>query len=147
MPIFAALNHWIHLLAAVIWVGGLAFIVMSLTPSLRESLSEESTTALFQNIRRRYYRMTGVFLTLLLITGGLNVHFVSQEMGSATKLWVIIMGIKLALVTAFGSIYLMNVLYRNNPVEQGDYAVSFANVSFVLGVFIILCAAFLRYSH
>ena len=147
MRVYAALNQWIHLLSAVIWVGGLAFIVMLLTPSLRGNLSQESTAALFQNIRRRYYRMTGVFLTLLLITGGLNVHFVSQEMGSASKLWVIFIGIKLALVTAFGSIYLMNVLYRNNPVEQGEYAVRFANVSLLLGVFIILFAAFLRYSH
>ena len=147
MRVFAALNHWIHLLSAVIWVGGLAFIVMSLTPSLRGNLSQESTTVLFQNIRRGYYRMAGVFLTLLLITGGLNVHFVSQEMGSASKLWVIFMGIKLALVTAFGSIYLMNVLYRNNPVEQGESAVRFTNASLILGVFIILFAAFLRYSH
>ena len=147
MRVFAALNHWIHLLSAVIWVGGLAFIVMSLTPSLRGNLSQESTTALFQNIRRGYYRMAGVFLALLLITGGLNVHFVSQEMGSASKLWVIFMGFKLALVTAFGSIYLMNVLYRNNPVEQGESAVRFANASLILGVFIILFAAFLRYSH
>lgn len=143
----ASINQWIHLLSAVFWVGGLAFIVMNLAPSLRANAPQESTTVLFQNIRRRYYRMSGVFLALLLITGGLNVHFASEEMGSAPQIWIIIMGFKLLLFTAFGSMYLVNLLYRDHPVREGEYAVRFANVSFILGVFIILCAAFLRYFH
>ena len=30
-------NHWLHLLSAVIWIGGLAFIVMAVKPGLREA--------------------------------------------------------------------------------------------------------------
>jgi hypothetical protein len=60
---------------------------------------------------------------------------------------VIILGIKLLLVTAFASIFLLNVLYKSNPPVAGEQAVPYANASFILGVFIILAAAFLRYAH
>lgn len=91
--------------------------------------------------------MSGIFLALILITGGVNVHFALEGAEKASKLWVIVLGLKLALVTAFGSIYLLNVLYKSNPPETGEQAVPYANISLVLGLFIILCAAFLRYAH
>ena len=29
-------NHWLHLMSAVIWIGGLAFLVMAVKPGLKE---------------------------------------------------------------------------------------------------------------
>ena len=29
-------NHWLHLMSAVIWIGGLAFLVMAVGPGLKE---------------------------------------------------------------------------------------------------------------
>ncbi|MBI3609585.1 MAG: hypothetical protein HY204_02650 [Nitrospirae bacterium] len=147
MRVLASINHWLHLVSVVIWIGGLAFIVMTLTPALRGKFPQESTKVFFQDIRRRYFRMSGIFLALILITGGVNVHFALEGAEKASKLWVIVLGLKLALVTAFGSIYLLNVLYKSNPPETGEQAVPYANISLVLGLFIILCAAFLRYAH
>jgi len=147
MRVLASLNHWIHLVSIVIWIGGLAFVVMTLTPALRGKFPQESTKVFFQDIRNRYYRMSGILLALILITGGLNVALVLREMDKAPRLWVIFLGIKLMLVTAFGSIYLLNVLYKSNPPETGEDAIPYAHISLVLGLLIILCAAFLRYSH
>jgi uncharacterized membrane protein len=147
MRILASLNHWIHLISVVIWIGSLAFIVMTLTPALRGKFPQESTKVFFQDIRNRYFRMSGILLALILITGGVNVHFSLEGVERASKLWVIMLGLKLALVTAFASIFLLNVLYKSNPPEAGEQAVPYASASFILGVFIILCAAFLRYAH
>jgi len=147
MRVLASINQWIHLISVVIWVGGLAFVVMTLTPALRGKFPQESTKVFFQDIRKRYFRMSGIFLALILVTGGINVHFSLQGVEHASKFWVIILGLKLILVTAFGSIYLLNVLYKSNPPETGEQAVPYANVSFILGLFIILAAAFLRYAH
>jgi len=147
MRALAAINHWVHLTSIVIWVGGLAFIVMTLTPALRGKFPQESTKVFFQDIRRRYFRMSGVLFALILVTGGLNVHFALQDVQRVSKLWVIFLGIKLTLVTAFASIYLLNVLYKSNSPEPGEEAVPYASVSLVLGLLIILCAAFLRYLH
>ena len=35
------INHWFHLLSAVIWIGGLAFLVMAVTPGLQKAVSKE----------------------------------------------------------------------------------------------------------
>ena len=147
MRVVASINHWIHLISVVIWVGSLAFVVMTLTPALRGKFPHESTKVFFQDVRKRYFRMSGILLALILITGGINTHFALQDMGRATKIWVILLGLKLALVTAFASIFLLNVLYKSNPPESGEQAVPYASASFILGVFIILTAAFLRYAH
>ena len=147
MHAIASINHWIHLISAVIWIGGLGFIVMTLAPSLRGKFSQESTKLLFQDIRKRYYRMIGILLTLTLVSGGLNVHFSLQDMARATKPWLIFLGIKLLLVTAIASIYLLNLQYKSKPVESGEQAIPYANISFILGAFIILTAAIMRHSH
>jgi len=33
------LNHWLHLISAVIWIGGLAFLVMAVTPGLKKAVA------------------------------------------------------------------------------------------------------------
>lgn len=147
MRILASLNHWIHLISVVLWIGGLGFVVMTLTPALRGKFPQESTKVFFQDIRKRYFRMSGILLALILVTGGVNVHFALRDMEQAPKIWVLLLGFKLLLVTAFASIYLLNVLYKSNPPETGEEAVPHANAAFTLGMLIILCAAFLRYSH
>jgi len=147
MRILASLNHWIHLISVVIWIGGLGFVVMTLTPSLRGKFPQESTKVFFQDIRKRYFRMSGILLALILITGGINVHFSLEGSERASQFWVIVLGIKLILVTAFGSVFLLNVLYKSNPPETGEEAIPYANASFTLGMLIILCAALLRYAH
>ena len=151
MNIIAALNHWLHLMSAVIWVGGLAFVVMTLSPSLKEnSPPREFIQSLAQAIQARYYRVTGILLVLILITGGLNVRFVRQELlvtEGFSKTWLLLLGIKLMLATGLISIYLLNLLYKNEPQVKNQTEIPWARPSFVLGVLIILTAAFLIHAH
>ena len=37
------INHWFHLLSAVIWIGGLTFLVMAVTPGLQKAVAREHT--------------------------------------------------------------------------------------------------------
>ncbi len=150
MNIIAALNHWLHIMSAVIWVGGLAFVVMTLSPSLKENSPREFIQSLAQAIQARYYRMTGILLVLILITGGLNVRFVRQELlvtEGFSKTWLLLLGIKLMLATGLISIYLLNLLYKNEPQVQNQTEIPWVRPSFVLGVLIILTAAFLKHAH
>ena len=34
-------NHWLHLVSAVVWIGGLAFLVMAVTPGLKTAVPKE----------------------------------------------------------------------------------------------------------
>lgn len=150
MHLFEAVNHWIHLISAVIWIGGLGFVVMVLHPALRQNFPRDFVEALAGNLRERYFRITGVLVTLLFITGGLNVRFVRHahlDDGGLPKLWIFYLGLKLVLFTALVSIYLLNLLYRTDPWNEEQTEIRWARSSFTLGVFIVLLAAFLRHTH
>jgi uncharacterized membrane protein len=148
MDILAGVVHWIHLLAAVMWIGSLSFVVMTLHPALKEKFPKESIKNLSKELQRRYFRITGALLVLIVITGGLNVRFARQAMeGSLPQTFLLFLGLKLTLVTGLISIFLLNILYRNEPLVENQTEIPWAKPSFVLGVFILLLAALLSHIH
>ncbi len=34
-------NHWLHLMSAILWIGGLGLLMMAVVPSLRKSVPGE----------------------------------------------------------------------------------------------------------
>ena len=74
------LVHWLHLLSAVIWIGGLAFIVMAVTPGLRTSVPKEYVQIISETFYLQYKKVVGVILVVALFTGGVNLHYVSKAM-------------------------------------------------------------------
>lgn len=150
MNVTAALNHWIHLISGVVWIGSLAFVVMMLNPTLRGKFPKETLEPLVQGIRAKYLQITGGLLTLIVITGVLNVKFVRESLvdyGGLPQSWLLFLGLKLVLATLLISIFLLNVLYRNEPPSEDQISIPWARPSFYLGIFILLSAAFLRHSH
>lgn len=150
MNIMVAVNQWVHIMSVVIWVGGLAFVVIILNPALKDTFPKEAVQNLARAIQARYYRLTGVLLALILITGGLNVRFVRHDLldeGGLSKLWLLTLGIKLFLATGLISIYFLNLLYRNEPHDEDETEIPWARPSLILGVLILLSAAFLKYAH
>jgi uncharacterized membrane protein len=157
------LNHWLHLLSAVIWIGGLAFIVMALTPALRTAVPREFVKPLTDAIYKRYRNVVGILLFIILFTGGLNLHFISQMMLSQTGIgisnnpkYLTVLFIKLSLVLGVATIYLYTVIFKIDPTgdetaeekeEQVQEPVPFQRAALWMGLFIILCAAALKYLH
>ena len=78
------LIHWLHLLSAVVWIGGLAFLVMAVTPCLKTAVPKELIKPISEAFYRQYKRVVGVLLVVILFTGGLNLHYVSEAMILAT---------------------------------------------------------------
>src|SRR5687767_6088848 len=78
-------NHWLHLTSAVIWIGGLAFLVMAVKPGLKEGrVPKEYIRPITEAFYKYYKRVAAVLLVVLLITGGINVHYVNQVLTSQT---------------------------------------------------------------
>jgi len=65
--------QWIHLTAAVVGVGGMAFLVMVFFPSARV-LSPEQRDLLVKAVAQRFRRITWTVIILLLISGLYNVR-------------------------------------------------------------------------
>ena len=150
MDIVAAVNHWVHLVAAVFWIGSLAFVVMILHPSLKGKFPREPLLALTQGIQDRYIRIAGALFALVVVTGGFNFRVVRRahlDEGGLSTIWYLFFGLKLTLATGLFSIFLLNLLYRNEPVGEEQTEIPWARSSLILGVLIVMMAAFLKHSH
>jgi len=155
---FAIINHWVHLMSAVIWIGGLAFLVMSVTPALRKAVPKEYLRPVLDAISTRYRKIVGILMAVILMTGGINLHFISQMMLSQTgsgisnsPKYLTILFIKLTLVLGIVTLFLYTFIFKSEPAtedtEEELEAVPFQRVAFWMGILIILCAAAMKYLH
>ena len=161
--LFPIINHWLHLLSAVVWIGGLAFLVMAVTPALRTTVPKEFIKPITEKFYARYKGVVGVLMVVILFTGGINLHYVSQLMISQTGTgllqngkYLMVFFIKLALVLGVMTIYLYTVLFKTEATgeetpeekeEQIREPIPFQRAALWMGLFIILCAAALKHLH
>jgi len=150
------LNHWFHLLSAVIWIGGLAFLVMAVTPGLQKAVPKNQIKPITDIFYRYYKRVAGILLIVLLFTGGINLHYVNQVLTSQTgsgvqhhAKYLTIFFIKLALVLGLLTLFLYTVLFKADEEEEGESyeAVPYQWAALWMGFFIILCAAAMKHLH
>jgi uncharacterized membrane protein len=69
------LNVSIHVLAAVLWLGGMFFLGVVGAPALRRVEPAALRQRLFQELGLRFRKVGWVAIAILLITGVLNLHF------------------------------------------------------------------------
>ena len=69
-PSLLAISYFFHLIATVIWLGGLALFVILVWPEARRVLSENPALYAFLNrLRKRFYPLSNFSLIVLIITG------------------------------------------------------------------------------
>lgn len=156
-------NHWFHLVSAVIWIGGLAFLVMAVTPALQKSVPKEYVKPIADAFYRHYKRIVGILLVVILFTGGVNLHYVNKMVTSQTELglqhhakYLTVFFIKLTLVLGILTLFLYTIIFRTEETgeeseeereEQRREPVPFQRAAFYIGLLIILCAAALKHLH
>ncbi len=64
--------RWVHLLAAMTWIGGQLFLVLVLLPVLRRTLPSAQRTLLVAQLGGRFAVVGWIALALLVVTGFLN---------------------------------------------------------------------------
>ncbi len=153
------LNHWFHLLSAVIWIGGLAFLVMAVTPALQRAVPKQYVKPITDAFYRYYKRVAGALLVVLLFTGGINLHYVNQLLISQTgdgvqhhAKYLTVFFIKLFLVLCLLTLFLYTVIFQPESEEQAQQeetyeAVPYQRAALWMGFFIILCAAAMKHLH
>jgi len=69
-PLWAlTLTYWLHMLATIAWIGGLAAVVLLILPAARASLKPEDFARLLEKIQRRLDPLGWLCLAVLLGTG------------------------------------------------------------------------------
>ena len=160
MKFFPVINHWLHLVSAVLWVGGLGFQVFAFFPALRaQSIFPEN---LVRAVLDRFRLIVGPLIVILLITGGINIHSrreawkaLSPNCGTDGQPECVPVGytsalfLKLLFVVGIVSLYLFDVMVwrRQGEVKHlpPDGVPVTTRISLILGILVIFMAAMLRH--
>ena len=78
---------WLHLLAAIVWIGGLAFISMVLAPTLRDPALRAQAVPLLRAAGRKFMRIGYASLLVLTVTGVANLFFKAGGSFGPVEAW------------------------------------------------------------
>ena len=69
-PVWAlSLAYWLHMLATILWIGGLSAVILLVLPAARQGLEAEQYARLLDKIQRRLDPLGWLSLAVLLGTG------------------------------------------------------------------------------
>ena len=94
---------FVHLAAAIVWMGGMALMIRAVRPVAIEQLEPIQRLPLLTGILSRFFQMVGLCVLLLLATGGLMLMGVDMRL--APKGWHAMLGIGLLMCLIFGHLY------------------------------------------
>jgi len=89
---------WLHLLAAIAWIGGMLFLSVVLVPVLRREPFASQKAVLFRAIAGRFRAVVWGAVAVLLFTGPLLLHQRGIPIANPSA-WPKILATKLGLVT------------------------------------------------
>jgi uncharacterized membrane protein len=99
------LSVWLHILAAIVWIGGMVFLGVVLVPVLRQDEFKHIRTPMLYETALRFRWAGWVMLGLLVVTGFLNVGLRGYpcsallSAGFWQSTWGTLLAWKLVLVT------------------------------------------------
>ena len=109
---------WIHLLSAVIWIGGIFFILFVALPIAKKTL--EQPGKLMGAIGKRFVPMANISILLIFITGifmSLLSHIFS-ELVSLNSLWTQTLFAKVLTALAMAGIHFYRGLVLTPKIER-----------------------------
>ena len=94
---------FLHLAAAIFWMGGMAFMVLALRPAAHAQLQPPQRLPLMLQVMGRFFTVVGASIVVLLGTGG---PLLMQVPGAqAPRGWHVMSGLGVLMVLVFGHIF------------------------------------------
>lgn len=94
---------FLHVLAAIAWLGGVSFMLLALRPAAAELLMPAQRLPLLGQVLQRFFRLAWVSIVLLLLTG--LAMLLDIGMKQAPLGWHLMLGIGLLMFAIFGHLY------------------------------------------
>lgn len=98
-----ALMKFLHIAAAVTWLGGAVFMLFALRPALAGQLAPPQRLPLIVHILTRFFAMVWAAIAVLLLTG--LAMLMAAGMKNAPIGWHLMFGIGLLMFALFGHLY------------------------------------------
>ena len=144
------LMNFIHVSAAIVWLGGVSFMLFALRPAAMD-LPPPQRLPLMALVLKRFFRLVWVCIGLLLATG--LVMLLSVGMKQAPLGWHLMLGIGLLMFAVFGHLYFGPFRRLRAAVEAADWPLAsqklgqiakLAQLNLVLGALAIAAVALWR---
>ena len=131
----------LHVITAVIWVGGMIFAHAFLRPAIVETLEPPARLTLWVSVFKRFFLVVWLCVILLPLTGYSMMFSVWGSM-SATPLYVHVMS-GIGIIMIFIYLYIFFLPYKNLRLAVKDQrwpdgAQALAKIRFYVGVNILL---------
>lgn len=94
---------FLHLAAAIFWMGGMAFMVLALRGPVSEQLQPPVRLPLLAAILKRFFAVVGVSIAVLLATG--LTLLMAAGMKNAPPGWHAMAGLGVLMMLIFGHLY------------------------------------------
>lgn len=138
------LMKFLHVLAAIVWLGGISFMLLALRPAAAELLAPPQRLTLIAQVLQRFFALVWVSIALLLLTG--LVIILNVGMKHAPVGWHLMLGLGLVMFTLFGHLYFGPFRRLKQAVSAGQWPeggrhtgqiATLAGVNLALGVLAI----------
>lgn len=153
MNFFAVLNHWLHLISVVIWIGGTAFQVFVAAPLLKTG---DPSYTFLRNLSKRFRHIVGPLILVLVVTGGINLGVRRAGYEFIPPGYISALGVKVFLVTLVVSLYVFDWLRARQEDESSERprtgsgeesalpGFAYTRLTLIIGLIIIFLASMLR---
>jgi uncharacterized membrane protein len=98
-----ALMKFLHLAAAVVWLGGISFMLFALRPAAQALLAPPQRLPLIAAVLGKFFRLVWISIGLLMATG--LAMLLAVGMKNAPAGWHLMLGIGLLMFALFGHLY------------------------------------------
>jgi uncharacterized membrane protein len=92
-----------HLIGAIVWLGGMAFVIFAFRPAITTQLQAPLRLLLLSQTLTRFFMLVWLSIALLLVTG--LAMLANVGMKAAPLGWHLMFGIGLLMFLVFGHIY------------------------------------------
>lgn len=158
-----SLSHFFHLLATVIWIGGIFMVLLVIFPSARATLEPPAMGGLMKEITGKFTPMVNISILVLIVTGPIIGHY-GKNMTNPWEFynhWTPIMLVKHLLVVSMVIIHfyrgwlLTPKIGRLSAQASGSpslspqvaglqkFSLNLVKVNFVLGIIVLLVTGIL----
>lgn len=120
-PIVELFIRWIHIIAAIVWVGGIFFSISVATPILRKHFPIFESVQHATAIRDRLRHIIRFTIHILLITGAMNLFIVglnTQMRFSQDYSYFVLFTVKLVFVGVMTLFHSLHIAVFNRRLES-----------------------------
>jgi uncharacterized membrane protein len=145
------LYKFLHLAGAIVWLGGMVFVLAAFRPVIASTLQPPQRLPLLSQALGRFFILVWVSIGLLLLTGILMLQ--GAGMKAAPLGWHLMLGLGILMCLIFGHLYfgpfrrLKSAVEDANWPEGGKQAAQIANlvkINFALGWLAIAAVTFIQ---